>query len=96
MKFGQFSKPARLKLLCALAVFLASVWSVVLTSAQAGQGNASFQVALKIVARSPAPRVSEQVIFATTSGDPPHLMLKGQVMSEGQPGHRVLVITTEY
>ena len=96
MKLGQFSKPAGLKRLCTLAVFLASAWSMVLMSARAGQGNASFQVALKIVARAPAPRVSEQVIFATPPGDPPHLMLKGQVVSEGQPGHRVLVITTEY
>ena len=92
----QLPKRADLKLLCALAVFLASVWSVVVTSAQAGQGSASFQVAPKIVARPLHPRVSEQVVFATPPSDPPHLMRKGQVMSEGQPGHRVIVVTTEY
>ena len=35
----------------------------------------------------PAPRVSQQVISAASTGDPPPPMFKGQVVSEGQPDH---------
>jgi hypothetical protein len=79
-----------------LAVFLASAWSMVPMSAQAGQGSASFQVGLKIVARSPAPKVSERVISSTSPGDPPHPMFKGQVVTEGPPGNQVMVVTTTF
>ena len=96
MKLCRFYKPADLKRLCALTVFLAWAWLMVVMPAQAGQGNAGFQVSLTIVARPPAPKVTRQVISSTSPRDPPQTMLKGQVVSEGQPDHQVIVVTTEY
>ncbi len=77
-------------------MFLGSAWSMVLIPAQAGQGSASFQVSLTIVARAPAPKVTRQVISATSLGDPPHPLLQVRVAGDGQGGHQVIVVTTEY
>ncbi|MGH8820630.1 MAG: hypothetical protein ACREWJ_04985, partial [Rhodoferax sp.] len=67
---------------------------MVLMSVQAGQRSASFQIALKIVARPPAPRVSQQSISATSPGEPPYPMFKDQVVAEGPSGYKPIVVTT--
>lgn len=65
-------------------------------SVGAGQGSASFQVSLRIVARPPAPKVSQKVISAASPGDPPYPMFKDRVMTEEKSGAKFIVITTEF
>lgn len=77
-------------------VFLALTSLMVLMPAQAGQGGASFQVSLRIVARPPAPIVSRQVVSATSTGELPHQVSKGEVVTEGRSGKQVIVITTTF
>ena len=77
-------------------MLLALTSMLVLMPAQAGQGGASFQVSLRIVARPPAPIVSRQVISAASPGEPPHQVFKGEVVTDGRPGKQVIVITTTF
>ena len=65
-------------------------------SAQAGQRAASFQISLKIVARPPAPRVSQQSVPAASHNEPPLDVSNGQVVTEGRSGNQVMVITTTF
>ncbi len=65
-------------------------------SVGAAQGSAGFQVTLKIVAPPSAPKVSQHVVSATSPGYPPHPMLKDKVVTEGTPGSKLIVLTTEF
>ena len=65
-------------------------------SVGAGQGSASFQISLRIVARPPAPKVSQQVISAASPGYPPHPMFKDQVVTEEKSGDKFIVLKTEF
>ncbi|WP_144264431.1 hypothetical protein [Polaromonas sp. C04] len=65
-------------------------------SVGAGQGSASFQVSLRIVARPPAPKVSQKVISAASPGDPPHPMFKDRVMTHETSEVQFTIVTTEF
>ena len=65
-------------------------------SVGAGQGSASFQVSLRIVARPPAPKVSQQVTSNASPGDPPYPVFKHRVMTQEQFSAKLIVVTTEY
>jgi len=65
-------------------------------SVGAVQGSTHFQVSLRIVARPPAPKVSQQVVSAASPGNPPHLMFNDRVMTEEKSGATLIVITTEF
>ncbi len=82
---------------CSTSIMFPALASLmVLMPAQAGQSGASFQVSLRIVARPSAPIVSRQVISATSPGEPPHQVSKGEVVTEGRSGKQVIVITTTF
>lgn len=66
------------------------------TAVGAGQGGASFQVSLRIVARPPAPKVSQQVISAASPGNPSHPIFKDRVTTKENAGAKLVVITTEF
>ena len=65
-------------------------------SVGAGQGGASFQVSLRIVARPPRPKVKLQAVSAASPGDPPHPMLKDRVMTQEKSGTQLIILTTEF
>ena len=65
-------------------------------AAGAGQGNVNFQVSLRIVARPPAPKMSQRVTSNASPGDPPYPMFKDRAMTEEKSGTKLVVITTEY
>ena len=90
------SKPAGFRSACLSAVFLGVVAATRPAVVRAGQGRASFQVGLRIVARQPAPRVSEQVLSATSLGDPPYPIRKDWVLTEQKSGNKLIVLETEF
>ena len=66
-------------------------------SVTAGQDSTHFQVSLRIVARPPAPKVSQQVVSNASPGEPPHLpTLKDRVKTAVKAGAGLVVITTEF
>ena len=65
-------------------------------SVAAGQDSTHFQVSLRIVARPPAPKVSQQVTSNASPGDPPHPMFKDRVMTKEKSAAKLVVITTEF
>ena len=84
------------KSVCLAAVFLGVASSMLPMSAGAGQGSASFQISLRLVAPPPAPMVSRQVISAASPGYPPHPMFKDQVVTEEKFGDKFIVLKTEF
>jgi hypothetical protein len=82
---------------CFVSTGLIGLTALVLPmSVGAGQGSASFQVSLRIVARPPAPKMSQKVISAASPGDPPYPMFKDRVMTEEKSAAKFIVITTEF
>ena len=65
-------------------------------AAQAGQGHASFQVTLRIVARQPAPRVIEQSVSTTSPDFPPYRVSEGRVVTRENSGSDIIVLETEF
>ena len=65
-------------------------------SVGAGQGSNHFQVFLRIVARPPAPKVSQQVISAASPGDPPHPIFKDRVTTQETSEVQFTIVTTEF
>ncbi|QDL36636.1 hypothetical protein [Rhodoferax sediminis] len=96
LKQAPLSRPAGWKSVCLAAVFLGVASSMLPMSVGAGQGSASFQISLRIVARPPAPQVSQQVISAGSPGYPPHPMFKSQVMIEQKSGDKFIILKTEF
>lgn len=78
------------------AAFLAAVVSVLPVAAQAGQGHASFQVTLTIVARPPAPRVIDHSVFAAAPDFPVYPMLKNDVVKWENSGRVTVVRETRF
>ncbi len=78
------------------SVVIALAASTLPAVVQAGQGRASFQVTLTIVARQPAPRVSEQVLSVTSLGKPPYPIRKDWVLTEQKSGNKLIVLETEF
>lgn len=64
--------------------------------AGAGQGSAHFQVSLRIVARPPAPKLSQQVVSAEWPGDPPYPVFKAQPMAQEKSGAKFIILTTKF
>lgn len=96
MKQLYFFKLESLKRICLSVIVLAFASSMVSMSVGARQGNAGFQVSLKIVARAPAPRVTQQVISAASPGYPVHPVFEGRAVTEEKSGQAFIVLTTEF
>lgn len=65
-------------------------------SVGAGQGDASFQVSLRIVASPPGPKVKLQAVSAASPGDPPHPMAKDRAITQEKFGTQLIILTTEF
>lgn len=70
--------------------------STLCVAAHAGHDRATFQVALTILARPPAPRVIQRSIFAAIPGIPPYPISRDQVLRSKQSGAPIILLVTEF
>lgn len=81
---------------CATSIVVALATSTLPMTVQAGQGQARFQVSLRILPHQPAPRVEVQDVSATSPGFPPYRLLKTGVKHGARPGGRFILLETEF
>ena len=82
---------------CVVSVALVAVAASTLpVLARAGQNRATFQVALTILARQPAPRVAEHDASTLSPGFPPYAIVTDGVVTQAKSGNKIVLRETEF
>lgn len=80
---------------CVASIALVAIAASTLP-ARAGQNRATFQVALTILARQPAPRVAEHDASTLSPGFPPYAIVTDGVMTQAKSGNEIMLRETEF